>query len=77
MEAWHRSQEVRASCRLQVAADLAAWTTICSLQSTPVRDDCDMTDCSPANKIKGAAAGQAAKQLIYAKLFKHKTVQKV
>jgi len=80
MEARHESQQVRASCcggRLQVAADLAAGTSLCSLQPTPVHDQYGMTDCAPANTIKGAEAGQAAKQLIRIKLFKHKTVREV
>jgi len=63
--------------RLQTAADLAAGTSLCSLQPTPVHDQYGMTDCTPANTIKGAVAGQATKQLIDIKLFKHKTVREV
>ena len=37
----------------------------------------DCIDCTPANTIKVAEAGQAAKQLIQIQLFKHKTVQEV
>ncbi len=80
LEAQHKSQQRRASWyggRLQTAADLAAGTSLCSLQPTPVHDQYGMTDCTPANTIKGAVAGQAAKQLIDIKLFKHKTVREV
>ena len=81
MEARHKSQQVRASCcggRLQIATDLAAGTTLGCLQPTPVRDQCDMTDCTPAHTSKaGAVAGQAADQLIHIKIFKHKTVREV
>ncbi len=80
MEARHKSQQRRASCcggRLQVAADSAAGTSLCSLQPTPTHDQYCMTDCTPANTIKGAVAGQATKQLIHIQLFKHKTVREV
>jgi len=42
-----------------------------------VHDQYGLTDCTSANTIKGAVAGQAAKQLIDIKLFKHKTVREV
>ncbi len=80
LEAQHKSQQRRASWyggRLQTAADLAAGTSLCSLQPTPVHDQSGMTDCTPANTIKGAVAGQAAKQLVDVKLFKHNTVREV
>ena len=79
LEAQHQSQQRRASGnagRLQTAADLAAGTSICSLQPATVHDQYGMTDCTSANTVKGVT-GQAAKQLINTKLFKHKTVREV
>ncbi len=80
LEAQHKSQQRRASWyagRVQTAADLAAGSSVCSLQPTSVHDQYGLTDCTSANTIKGAVAGQAAKQLIDIKLFKHKTVREV
>ena len=79
LEAQHKSQQRRASGYaggLQTAADLAAGTSVCSLQPATVHDQYGMADCTFANTIKGVT-GQAPKQLINIKLFKHTTVREV
>jgi len=44
---------------MEIAADLAARSSLCPVRSTPVHEIYDMTDCPSVNSVKTISSGVA------------------